>query len=244
MKRIALLSLLIILLLVIAGFIVNDKTKTRESSISFYKTPLVCNAAPDIGCGSRAKPVLLELEKDPAVKEAWLNRAGTIIAIVWKNKPKTESVVEPILDENNISFTELRQKEAAQYKKTFRQENLWYRGADVDQLSTEEATTIAENAVKFAMENDLITKEESEKIKTDIEAYFKIELVKIRTNEELNEDSQNKFMKAMYSISEKYIGKERTEKAMELYQKNCEKECKKDGSCTTPGTKKDCCNHQ
>jgi len=244
MKRIALLTALIIPLLVIAGFIVRDKTKTKEPSVTFYKTPLVCNAAPDIGCGSRSKPVLLELENNPAVKEAWLNRGGTIIAVVWKSKAKTESVAEPIFDENNISFTELRENETAEYKKTFRKVNLWYRGADVDQLSREEATTIAENAVKFALKNNLITKEESEKIKADIEAYFKVELVKIRTNEELNEDSQNKFMEAMYSIAEKYIGKERTKKAMEFYQENCEKQCKKDGGCTTPGAKKDCCNHQ
>ena len=74
MKKIALISALIIPLLVIAGFIINDKIKSKEPVITFYKTPLVCNAAPQIGCGSRAKPTLLELEKNPAVKEAWLNR--------------------------------------------------------------------------------------------------------------------------------------------------------------------------
>jgi hypothetical protein len=244
MKRIALLSSLIVSLLVIAGFIVRDKTKTKDPSVSFYKTPLVCNAAPEIGCGSRSKPVLLALEKNPAVKEAWLNRPGTIIAIVWKNKAQTETVAEPIFDGNNVSFTELREREAAPYKKTFRKQNLWYRGADVDMLSREEATTIAESSVKWALENKLMTVDEANKIRTDVEAYFKEELVKIRTNEELNEDSENKFKEALYNIAEKYIGKERTEKAMELYQKNCEKQCKKDGACDTPGAKKDCCKHE
>jgi len=86
MKRLALLSILIVPLLVVAGFIVNYKTKSKEPVITFYKTPLVCNAAPDIGCGSRSKPALLELEKNPAIKEAWLNRPGTVIAIAWKDK--------------------------------------------------------------------------------------------------------------------------------------------------------------
>ena len=238
------LGALIIPLLVVAGFIVKDTTKTKEPVISFYKTPLVCNAAPEIGCGSRSKPALLELEKNPAVKEAWLNRPGTVIAIVWKDKAQTDDVAKPILDGNNISFTELKEKEATSYRKTFRKENLWYRGADVDALSREEAATIAESSVKFALQNKLITTEEAEKIKTDVEAYFTEELVKLRTNEQLNDDSQNKFRDALYNIAEKYIGKERTEKAMELYQKNCEKECKKDGSCTQPGAKKDCCNHK
>ena len=242
MKRIKLL-LLTIPLLVIAGFIVNDKIKAKEAPVSFYKTPLVCNAAPEIGCGSRSKPALLELEKNPAVKEAWMNRPGTIIAIVWKNKAQTALVAEPVFAKNNISFTELKEQDAASYKKTFRKENLWYRGADVDILSREEAVTIAASSVKFALENKLITTDEAEKIKADVEAYFKEELVRTRTNEQLNEDSENNFKETMYNIAEKYIGKERTEKAMALYQKNCEKECKKDGACTTPGTKKACCNH-
>lgn len=243
MKRTALLSVLIMPLLVIAGFIVNDKTKAKESPVTFYETPLVCNAAPEIGCGSRAKPALLDLEKNPAVKEAWLNRPGTVIAIVWKDDAQTETVAKPIFDKNSIDFSEISKKDAAPFRKTFRKENLWYRGANVDALSREEATTIAESSVKWALESKLIANDEAAKIKTDVEAYFKEELVKLRTTEQLNDDSQNKFKEALYNIAEKYIGKERTEKAMELYQKNCEKQCKKDGSCTQPGTKKDCCKH-
>src|SRR6266849_4002430 len=56
--------------------------------ISLYEVPLVCPAAPEIGCGSRSKPVLLALEQQPAVAEAWLNRAGTVMAVVWKAEAK------------------------------------------------------------------------------------------------------------------------------------------------------------
>jgi hypothetical protein len=244
MKRIALLSAIIIPLLVIAGFIVVNNGKAKEPVITFYQTPLVCNAAPEIGCGSRAKPALLELEKNPAVKEAWLNRTGTVIAIVWKDKANTDNVTKPVLDANNISFTELKDKELASHQKTFRQEKLWYRGADVDKLSLEEASTIAQTTIKPALESKLITAAEGEKIRAEIEAYFKKELVMLRTNEQLNEDSENKWKLAMIEIAEKHIGKERTEKAMELYLEICEKQCKKDGSCTQPGTKKDCCDHK
>jgi len=212
-----------------------------QTSVTFYKVPLVCNAAPAIGCGSRSKPVLLELEKSPSIREAWLNRPGTVIAIVWQDKAQTETVVKPIFEEKNVSFTELEDKDAAPYKGTFHNANLWYRGADVDMLSREEAATIAESAVKFALQNNLITKDEAEKIKADAQAYFKEELVKIRTSEQLNDDSQHKFKQALYNIAEKYIGPERAQKAMELYQKNCEKECKKDAGFTAPGIKTDCC---
>jgi len=43
--------------------------------ITFYDVPLVCGAAPAIGCGSRANPLLIDLESRSAIKEAWLNRA-------------------------------------------------------------------------------------------------------------------------------------------------------------------------
>lgn len=62
-------------------------------------------------------------------------------------------------------------------------------------------------------------------------------MVKLRTNEQLNEDNQHKFRDDLYTIGEKYIGKERTDKSMELYHRNCEKQCKKDAGCTTPGAK-------
>src|SRR5438309_7138529 len=45
--------------------------------ISVFKAPLVCPAARQIGCGSASKPILLDLEQQPGVLEAWLNRAGT-----------------------------------------------------------------------------------------------------------------------------------------------------------------------
>src|ERR1700680_1854993 len=119
MKRLALFGVLIIPLLVVVGFIVNDKTKmkTNEQPVTFYKTPLVCNAAPDIGCGSRSKPALLELENNAAVKEAWLNRPGTVVAIVWRDRPQTKAVAKPIFEKNNIDFTELNNKDAEPYRK-------------------------------------------------------------------------------------------------------------------------------
>jgi copper chaperone CopZ len=210
--------------------------------VTFYEVPLVCNAAPTIGCGSRSKPALLELEKNAAVKEAWMNRPGTVIAIVWKDKPQTETVAIPIFEENNIEYTQLSEEEAASHKKTFTEGKEWLRGGDVDKLSIEEAGTIAESAVKFGVENKLMTKDEAKKIKKEIEEYFKVELVKIRTKDQLNEDSENKFVEDMLKIAEKYIGKERAQKAMELYQKSCEEKCEPNGGCKQPGSKKNCCD--
>src|SRR6266446_6427998 len=69
----------------------DNTTAVTADRISVFKAPLVCPAAPQIGCGSASKPILLDLEKQPGVLEAWLNRAGTIIAIVWKSETNAET---------------------------------------------------------------------------------------------------------------------------------------------------------
>ena len=62
----------------------SAEIQVAKQRISLYQAELVCPAVSQIGCGSAAKPLLLELERDPHIAEAWLNRAGTIVAVVWK----------------------------------------------------------------------------------------------------------------------------------------------------------------
>src|SRR6266481_1497327 len=69
----------------------EDAAAAPADRISVFKAPLVCPAARQIGCGSASKPILLDLEQQPGVLEAWLNRAGTIIAVVWKPDATAEA---------------------------------------------------------------------------------------------------------------------------------------------------------
>jgi hypothetical protein len=62
----------------------GTRKQVDPNRVSFYKVPLVCPAAPHIGCGSASKPLLLELERSGVVSEAWLNRAGTEMAIEYR----------------------------------------------------------------------------------------------------------------------------------------------------------------
>src|SRR5260370_42633358 len=73
---------------------VMDKP-TNDETITFYDVPLVCGAGPEIRCGSRAKPLLIDLEQQIGIKEAWLNRTGTIVAIGWRASAPNEKVVQP-----------------------------------------------------------------------------------------------------------------------------------------------------
>jgi hypothetical protein len=176
--------------------------------ITFYDVPLVCGAAPAIGCGSRAKPLLMDLEQRTAIKEAWLNRAGTIVAIVWSGPTRTEEVAKPVFERHEIQY-----RERGDDRKTtgsFRIEGSWLRGAEVDRLSLEEAREIADTSVFSTVKERLISVEEAVQIKSDIEAHFREELVKLRTKQELLQDTRSKFQQAVLNIYEKHVGVERT----------------------------------
>src|SRR5258705_7692918 len=72
----------------------SAEIQVAKQRISLYQAELVCPAASKIGCGSAAKPILLELERDAHIDEAWLNRAGTDVAVVWKETPTTKQRVK------------------------------------------------------------------------------------------------------------------------------------------------------
>jgi hypothetical protein len=168
---------------------------SNDEAITFYDVPLVCGAAPSIGCGSRAKPLLIDLEQHSAIKEAWLNRTGTIVAIVWRDRPLTEEVGKPIFERHEIQYTE--RADDSRVAGSFLPGLGWLRGAEVDRLSLEEAQEIAETSVASAAKKRLISAEESARIKSDIEAHFRDELLKFRTKEELLQDIGTKFPEAI-----------------------------------------------
>jgi hypothetical protein len=178
----------------------------NDEIITFYDIPLVCGAAPAIGCGSRAKPLLMDLEQQSTIREAWLSRAGTIVAIVWSGPARTAEVATPVFERHEVQYKERRDDKPS----SFRKKGSWFRGAEVDQLSLEEAREIAEFSVASAARERLVSAEEAAQIKSDIEAYFREELVMLRTKQELLQDTQGKFPRAVLNIYQKRIGMERT----------------------------------
>jgi hypothetical protein len=127
----------------------QNPTALTADRVSVFKAPLVCPAAPQIGCGSASKPILLDLEKQPGVLEAWLNRAGTMIAIVWKADSKDEDRSHVAAELKEDRATALEGDSRDQAVKDFLSGKGWYHAADVDRLSEEEADIIAARLVRF-----------------------------------------------------------------------------------------------
>lgn len=236
------------LLFTIASLVIHSCTQGKTANntkeiITFYEVPLVCGAAPEIGCGSRLKPVFMDTEKEKTIKESWSNRHGTVIAIVW-NEAANEKLIQSIFNKHSVD-AKLIVADAEETKLTvsLRGKDKWYKGMEVDQLSIEEAGVIATSLTNFAKGTKLINKDEAASIKKDLEDYYKKELIVVRTNEELGSNAtQKKFREDGYNIFVKHIGKERADKLSELYDSGTEDYDAKDknDACCGEGEKESC----
>ena len=165
----------------------------------------------------------LDMEQNPAIDEAWLNHEGTVYAIVWKSKDQTRKVAKPIFKEHGVAYFRLSKDEVAQLMTDFRSEGKWYRGESVDELSLIESGHIAESATASLLDLEIITPEEAALIKADVEDYFKRELVKLRTLEELTVATQTTFQEAVIAIFEKHLGEDRTEPIIRAFGREADK---------------------
>jgi hypothetical protein len=128
--------------------------KISADQVSFYTVPLACPAARGLGCGSAAKPVLPALEKKRSIQEAWLDHAGTMLAIVWKKGARTEvrsAEIQSVTNDRGVALHELLGERRDNTLKSFASRKKWYCGAEVDPLSEEEAGVIVDRLVRRAM---------------------------------------------------------------------------------------------
>ena len=131
----------------------TERSNVSSDQINFYRVPLACPAARNLGCGSAAKPVLLALEKKDTIQEAWLDHPGTRLAIVWKTSATADARaadLRAVSEDRNISFNELVGNERAKAWQSFHSGQQWYRGAEVNKLSEEEAIVITDRLIRRA----------------------------------------------------------------------------------------------
>lgn len=158
---------------------IQARALVSAKRLSFYEVPLVCPAAPQIGCGSASKPLLVGLEGTGVASEAWLNRPGTIMAIVWSERstPKQRSAAfKSILNQAEIAGKELAGEARQQALNSFQQKTGWYRGAEVDRLSEEEAGVIAARLVRRIRAKITVTDDKANAIEQGFTAVLKQKL--------------------------------------------------------------------
>jgi copper chaperone CopZ len=146
----------------------KDAATTPADRISLFKVSLECPAAPKIGCGSASKPILLDLERQPGVLEAWLNRARTTIAVVWKPESNAEVRHNVVTELKEDRATEMEGASRDEALRDFSSSKGWYRGADVDRLSEEEAGIIAARLVRRVEAKTALAKDKAESLQRSL----------------------------------------------------------------------------
>jgi len=192
----------------------SDGRSVSSNQIGFYRVPLACPAARNLGCGSGAKPVLLALQKKDTIQEAWLDHPGTTLAIVWNKGVGFNSrtaELQSVAEERGISLHELMGAQRDEKLKSFKSRKGWYRGAEVDQLSEEEAMVIADRLIRRAATKAPTIAGKAEKLKLAVSQVIREQLTGCTSTEcrdnchkklvgiarkELNDDEFNALIEA------------------------------------------------
>lgn len=172
-----------------------DFMNTSNTAVSFYEAPLVCHAAPSIGCGSKAKFMLVDLEKyTNEVEGAWLNKTGTVVAIKWNantNESKQTEIINAVSTSHNIALNPVASTEANNYAKSFPNSNEWFRGKEVDKLSKEEALIIAENTIAGYKKDGLVKPSFEKQFQADIAKIYEDLFLSISSYKDLTTEAYN-----------------------------------------------------
>lgn len=158
----------------------GNVTGISRNNVSFYRVPLVCPAAPEIGCGVQAKPILKELEQQESVSQAWLNREGTILAVVWdarSSRKLREQVVSSTCDRETLTVTELKSDEFQRTFQSFTSGVGWYRAASVDRLSEREAEVIVDRLIRRTKARVSLSDEKVGQMKSVLSTICKEQLI-------------------------------------------------------------------
>lgn len=161
----AIVALLACCCLWVAQIALAEEPPVSADQVDLYRVPLMCPAARGLGCGMRAKPILIELERTSAVAEAWLDHDGETLAVVWADQsPASErtALLATISKKHAVQLERLSGQARDASLTSFQSRQGWHRGADVDRLSEQEAEVIADRLISRT-----ITKAPSAKGKLD-----------------------------------------------------------------------------
>ncbi len=183
----------------------ENKYKTvrigENDNTSYYEVGLVCNAAPNIGCGSRSKPVLLALNRQDEIKEAKLNKEGTIISIDWEDNVSINTrhlIADKIYKSNKVDVNEINGTKISS--------KIWLNSNDVDRLSLEEASIIANQLIATYKKKRELTEIQENNLRNDIENIFYDFFLNYETLGQLSDSNEyRKLMQKITETSQAYI---------------------------------------
>lgn len=210
MQKYLVSNLVVLLLVSFACDSPRNEPKNLVKDVTFLHVPMVCNAAPAIGCGSRAKFVMLDLMKDPAVIEAWLNRQGTVMAAVWRKgtiEEARQQALKTVFNVHEVPIQPVNNEDLMSHSAEFETRDNWYIGEDVDKLSIEEAGVIADRLVTALTLHAKFKNEQDKKsFREDVKRIMENCFLNLKSFDELNEPNEHDAQEQIYLTAIKYIG--------------------------------------
>jgi len=142
------LLVVILPLALLVGSVAPDSVSADR--VAFYDIALTCPSAPKLGCGSRAKRVLATLTADERVAAAWVDEAGTRLAVAWTHPTAvlTAERLNEILEPHGLAVNATDEKTRAELLASFRTNHGWFDSGSIDELSRKESAIIAERLVR------------------------------------------------------------------------------------------------
>lgn len=175
-----------------------------QERVTIYSVPLRCPLVAGLGCGSAAKPVLAELEREPGVAEAWINHSGTKLALVWKNEEGASKRAKVVAAASKATkLNELSGAERENALKDIQSGPRWYRVRDVDELSREEAESVTRRLLDRIDAAEPLPKDKRELLRTSFTDTLKRRFIEGRMSDK--EVSEKLFRAAHQHVGPKGI---------------------------------------
>lgn len=108
------------------------------------------------------------MEEAPFVREAWLNREGTVLGIVWTGTPEATQLLR-ILGRHGIACVELGVDERRLAREGFAGGGRSYRAGQMHELSDEEARVIAMRLVRRLVRGISLPEPTTERLRQKLE---------------------------------------------------------------------------
>jgi hypothetical protein len=183
---------------------------SSTDNISFYEVDLVCNLVSSIGCGSRSKPILVELENESIIKQAKLNRKGNIIGILWHKNIDVNSrlkIINTIFLRNELSTKQSNSNLCRDNLASFlNEESSWLDIENIDELSREEAKVVANQLTLIYEKKGVLNAGQKSKLKVDIENLFYSFFLNFDTINQLSDTKvYRKLVLQVIEVSKDYI---------------------------------------
>ena len=183
------------------------------------------------------------LQKAPGIKEAWLNRSGTTIALVWEEGTAPtlkHTLVTGIFEKHQVGAKELSADNYAATLTSFEQRENWLKGSEVNELSKEEASIIADQIIKAVKDKTALSFEQEEKLHQKVTDTFYKFFLNFKNLADLGDPKVYKMkLKDIWRYGEDLLGKGKMPSLDELWRScsNAAKSCDPEScssACKTP----------